>query len=340
VAARTLKKKGKQSLVTEDDISEVISELTNIPLTKISDTEGEILLNLENKIHEHMVNQEEAVRMVASSLRRARTELKASDRPIASFLFLGPTGVGKTQLAKTLSRVYFGRPEYMVRLDMSEYQHPDSVNKLIGDTGSGGYLTDRVRKSPFSLVLLDEIEKAHPDILNLFLQLLDEGRLTDGKGRTIDFTNTIIICTSNAGARYIEEAVRSNEETAVIKENLISQHLNEVMRPELINRFDGIVVFEPLSRENMVAITGLMLDDIAKMLDGKGIRFEPEEAAVRSLAEQGYDPKFGARPLRRLLQDKVEDEIARKILSGEIVRRDTVIIREDGSIEVEKASEL
>lgn len=341
VAARTLKKKGEQSLVTRDDIAEVISEQTNIPLTKISEGEGETLLHLEDKIHENMINQEEAVKMVASSLRRARTELRSSERPIASFLFLGPTGVGKTQLAKTLSRVYFGSDEYMVRVDMSEYQHQDSVKKMIGDaSGATGYLTDKVRKSPFAMVLLDEIEKAHSEILNLFLQVMDDGRLTDGRGRTVDFTNAIIIATSNAGAHYIEEAVNSGEETDIIKEKLINQELNQVMRPELINRFDGIVVFEPLSIEHIVAITELMLKEIEGMLGAKGIHLQATDEGIRRLAKQGYDPKFGARPLRRLLQEKIEDEIARKILSGEATRRDTVLIDEEGNIKIEKGEEL
>jgi len=341
VAAKTLKKKGEQSLVTRDDIAEVVSELTNIPLTNISEGESETLLHLEDKIHKNMINQEEAVKMVASSLRRARTELRSGNRPIASFLFLGPTGVGKTQLAKTVSNTYFGNDEYMIRVDMSEYQHRDSVKKMIGDaSGTSGYLTEKVRHSPFSLILLDEIEKAHADILNLFLQVMDDGRLTDGKGRTIDFTNAIIIATSNAGARYIEDAVNSGEELMAIKEHLINEELNQVMRPELINRFDGLVVFEPLSQENVVSITKLLLKEIENMLESKGIHLSTTEDGVRQLAKQGFDPKFGARPLRRLLQERIEDEIASKLLAGELERRDTVVIRRDGHLEVEKGSEL
>src|SRR3989339_579147 len=203
VAVRTAKK-GKISIASEEDISGAISEITSIPISKVGEDEGKKLLNLEKQIHERMINQVEAVEMVSASLRRARIQMREDKRPIASFLFLGPTGVGKTELAKTVSSVYFGDEKYMIRLDMSEYQHPDSIKKMIGDaSGTKGYLTEQVRKSPFSLVLLDEIEKAHGDILNLFLACFDDGRLTDGEGRTIDFTNTIIIATSNAGALYI-----------------------------------------------------------------------------------------------------------------------------------------
>jgi ATP-dependent Clp protease ATP-binding subunit ClpC len=341
VAIKTLKKRGRQSLVTQDDISEVIGEMTGIPVTKISESEGKTLLQLEERIHERMISQEEAVKMVSASLRRARTELREGTRPISSFLFLGPTGVGKTELAKAVSEVYFGDEKYMIRIDMSEYQHQASVHKMIGNSEGGrGYLTEAVRKSPFSLVLLDEVEKAHPDILNLFLQVMDDGRLTDGQGRTIDFTNSIIIATSNAGAEFIQREIHDGTPVEQIKSELINNHLNKVMRPELINRFDGIIVFEPLSMENVVDISRLMLNKIDKMLQAKGIGMYAHEEGIRKLASEGYDPKFGARPLRRLLQDKVEDQIANKILSGDLKRRDTVVITDEAGVEVEKAKEL
>lgn len=341
VAVSVAKTKGEQSVVSDEDVAIAVSQMTGIPITKIGASESKKLLNLESQIHERMIGQHEAVEMVSASLRRARAMLREGKRPIANFLFLGPTGVGKTELAKTISEVYFGDEDYMIRVDMSEYQHPDSVKKMIGDaSGAKGYLTERVRKAPFSLILLDELEKAHPDILNLFLQVMDDGRLTDGQGRTIDFTSSILIATSNAGALYIQKEVLAGTPTVEIKEVLINEYLNKVMRPEFINRFDGVIVFEPLSMEHVVDIARLMLKSISKMLEGKGINFRVEEKGVRVLAKLGYDPKFGARPLRRLLQEKVEDKIANVILSGELKRRDTLVINEDASISIEKRMEL
>ncbi len=289
-----------------------------------------------------MIGQEEAVTAISGSLRRARAELRESKRPIASFLFLGPTGVGKTELAKTVTEVYFGDEDYMIRLDMSEYQLADSVKKMIGDPASDslGYLTEAVRKKPFSLVLFDEVEKAHPDVLNLFLQMMDDGRLTDGQGRTINFTNSIIVATSNAGALYIEDAVAKGVEMSIIKQELVDNQLNKVMRPELINRFDGIIVFKPLSFDNVISITKLMLAKIKKNLELKGIDLVASEAGIKELARQGYDPKFGARPLRRLLQDKTENQIANLFLAHSIKRRDIVVIDENGDVQVEKGREL
>ncbi len=341
-------KNSKQSLsnpdkkvCTKNDVAEIISEITGIPLSKVSESEGEKLLNLEEKIHERMIGQEEAVSAVSGSLRRARAELRELSRPIASFLFLGPTGVGKTELAKSVSEVYFGSEDYMIRLDMSEYQLADSIKKMIGDVdGSIGYLTEAVRKKPFSLILFDEIEKAHPDILNLFLQILDDGRLTDGQGRTINFTNSIIISTSNAGAFFIQDSVKKNIDTSIIKQALIDEHLNQVMRPELINRFDGIIVFKPLNLENVLAIAKLMIKKIEKSLLNKGISLLYDDDGLLKLAQAGYDPKFGARPLRRLLQDKIENEIANLLLGGKLSRRDIVFINDLGQIEIEKAKDL
>ncbi|PIV51150.1 hypothetical protein CO115_03255 [Candidatus Falkowbacteria bacterium CG_4_9_14_3_um_filter_36_9] len=340
VAVKVAQTKGEAVMVDRNDIAAVISEVTGIPLLKITEEESDILLNLEAKIHERMINQEEAVNMVAASLRRARAEMSENKRPIASFLFLGPTGVGKTELAKTVADIYFGSEKNMIRLDMSEYQHQDSIGKMIGETGSRGYLTEAVRKAPFSLILLDEIEKAHKDILNLFLQVMDDGRLTDAGGRTIDFTNAIIIATSNAGAVFIQEQLRAGINIEMIKEDLINEYLNKVMRPELLNRFDGIIVFKPLSMANVEAIAGLMLKGIGKMLEAKGIRMKVAREAVKKLARAGFDPKFGARPLRRLLQDKIENVIANKILSGELVRRDTLVIDSSAEIKIEKRQKL
>ena len=324
-----------------EEVALAIEQLTGIPANKVSEDEGKKLLNLEVNIHERMVGQEEAVKAVSAALRRARADLKDNTRPIASFLFLGPTGVGKTELAKTVSEVYFGDENYMIRLDMSEYQEASSVNKIIGDAnGVIGYLTEAVRKKPFSLILLDEIEKAHPDILNLFLQLLDDGRLTDGQGRTISFFQSIIIATSNIGSLTIQDSMRQGVDVEVIKQDLIDNQLNKYMRPELINRFDGIVVFKPLTEENIVVIATLMLKKIKKSLAEKGVNFQADKDGVAILAKAGYDPKFGARPLRRLLQERVEDEIANLFLANKLKRRDTVFISSDGKIGVTTGREL
>ena len=326
---------------SKDEVALAISELTGIPASKVTASESQKLLNLENEIHNRLIGQNEAVSAVAASLRRARVQLKEDKRPIASFLFLGPTGVGKTELAKAVSAVYFGAEEYLIRLDMSEYQTVGSVAKMIGDqNGALGYLTEAVRKKPFALILLDEVEKAHPDILNLFLQLLDDGRLTDGQGRTISFTESIIIATSNIGALYIQEQIKLNTPLNVIKQELIDNQLNKYMKPELINRFDGIIAFKPLTEDDVCQVAALMLKKIKKSLTEKGINLKADKEGVASLAKEGYDPKFGARPLRRLLQDKVENSIANKILSGEIKRRDTIVINSKAEIEVEKAAEL
>lgn len=341
IAAKAFRRDPSQAVCTKEHVALAISEMTGVPAQKLTASEGQKLLSLESDIHQRMVGQEEAVAAVAASLRRARAEMKDVKRPIASFLFLGPTGVGKTELAKTVSQVYFGDENYMVRLDMSEYQHADSIRKMIGDIdGSRGYLTEAVRKKPFSLILLDEIEKAHPDILNLFLQLLDDGRLTDGQGRTISFTESIIIATSNIGALYIQEQIKAKTDLNLIKQELVDNQLNKLMRPELINRFDGIIVFKPLTEENIFRIATLMLKGIKKRLAEKGVGLQADRLGVAKLAKAGYDPKFGARPLRRLLQEKVEDQIANKILAGELKRRDTVIIDPKAEIGVLKAKEL
>ena len=341
IAVKVVKIKGAGSLVLAEDVAVAVSDLTRIPITKITESESKNLLALEEKIHQRMIDQEEAVKMVAASLRRARAQLREAKRPIANFLFLGPTGVGKTELAKTVAEVYFGAEDYMIRLDMSEYQQAESIEKMIGSpAGELGYLTEAVRKSAFSLILLDEFEKAHPNILNLFLQVMDDGRLTDGQGRTIDFTNTIIIATSNAGAVFIQEQIRAGAPIDSIKQQLINEHLIKVLRPELINRFDGVIVFKPLSLKEVNSIAKIMLGKVKKLLADKGIGMKIDEQGVEKLAQAGFDPKFGARPLRRLIQEKIEDEIANKILAGELKRRDIVVIDEQAQVQVEKGREL
>jgi len=341
IAVKVSKSKGINSLVDVEDVAEIISQKTKIPLTKITEQENQVLLNLEEKIHSRMIGQAEAVTMVAASLRRARTELREQKRPIASFLFLGPTGVGKTELAKTVAEVYFGDEDYMVRIDMSEYQRPESLEKMIGSpSGVRGYLTEAVRKAPFSLILLDEFEKAHPDILNLFLQVMDDGRLTDGAGRTINFTNCIIIATSNIGAVYIQDQIKAGASLDSIKQSLINDQLNKYLKPELINRFDGVVVFKPLELAEVESITKLMLNKVRRLLEAKGIGLKYSEEGIKKLATLGFDPKFGARPLRRLIQEKIENEIANKVLADGLKRRDTVVIDAEANIKVEKGRKL
>lgn len=341
VSVKVSEKSGLNSIVGIEDVAEAISKKTKIPLTKITEKESEVLLNLENKMHERMIGQKEAVDMVAASLRRARAELREQKRPIASFLFLGPTGVGKTELAKTVAEVYFGNEDYMIRLDMSEYQRQEAVEKMIGShDGTPGYLTEAARKAPFSLILLDEFEKAHPDILNLFLQVMDDGRLTDGSGRTINFTNCIIIATSNIGAVYIQDQIKAKISLDEIKQSLINDQLNKYLKPELINRFDGVVVFKPLALDEVESVAKLMLGKVKRLLEAKGIGFQCHEQGIKKLASMGFDPKFGARPLRRLIQDKIENKIADKVLAGELQRRDTVFINSEAETEVRKRKEL
>ena len=340
------KNKGPKAVVMGKDVAKLISEKTNIPLTSVTEEEGEKLLRLEVKIHERIVGQHEAVKMVSAALRRARAELRNTNKPIANFLFLGPTGVGKTELSKTVAEVYFGSEDDMVRLDMSEYQEQSSIYRLIGSPpgrggiGSGGYLTEAVRKNPFTMLLLDEIEKAHPDILNIFLQLMDDGRLTDGLGRTIDFTNVILIATSNAGTSFIQEKIKENWNVEQIKNQLMEDEIKQHFAPEFINRFDGVIVFKPLEIKEVIAITRIMLKQVAGRLERKGINLQATDEAITDLAEQGFSPEYGARPLRRVIQEKVSDYLANYLLKGKIGRRDTVILEGNGKIRIEKAKEL
>lgn len=334
--------KGKKEVITSEDVAGIIAEKTKIPITQVTKEEGEKLLNLEAEIHKRIIGQEEAVKQVSAALRRARAELRSDKRPIANFLFLGPTGVGKTELAKTVAATYFGSEETMIRLDMSEYQEQRSIDRLIGspDGSSTGFLTEAVRKNPFSLLLLDEIEKAHPDILNIFLQVMDDGRLTDNQGRTIDFTNVILIATSNAGTQYIQDSVQQGLSIEEIKNNLLNQELKTYFRPEFLNRFDGIIVFKPLTEEEIVQIAKLMLKKVAKRLEKKGISFKSSEEATRELAKKGFDPLYGARPLRRVIQEEVDNALANFLLSGKIERRDVAVLKPGGEIRIEKAEKL
>ncbi len=339
VASFVKSTRGEHQLITKDDVAHVIGQKTGVPVTSISQDESSKLLQLEEEMHHRVVGQAEAVSMVANALRRARAEIRSTKRPIANFLFLGPTGVGKTELAKTIAEVYFGGENRMVRLDMSEYQDVSGIYRLIGRPGEQGTgsLTEAVRQKPFSLVLLDEMEKAHPQILDLFLQVFDDGRLTDSTGRVIDFTNTIIIATSNAGTRYVQEQINAGVALETIRENLMRSELKDHFRPEFLNRFDGIVLFHALNREDTKTIAAYMLKRITKDLDARGIGFRVEESGLEHLAQVGFDPEFGARPMRRAIQDLIENKLAEMILMHQIDRRDTVVL--DGAeLRVEKGS--
>lgn len=332
--------RGGSAIILGEDVAQEIAAKTGIPVTQLTQDEADKLLNLEKEIHKRVVGQEEAVEMVSSSLRRARAELRDTNRPIANFLFVGPTGVGKTELAKAVSEVYFGNEEAMIRFDMSEYQDKASISRLIGQNKEGGLLTEAVRRKPFALLLFDELEKAHPDILNLFLQILDDGRLTDGLGRVIDFSNTIIIATSNAGAKYVQSAIAENRPMEEIKEHLLTVELQNYYRPEFLNRFDGIITFKPLTPDNILAITRLLLVKVQKRLTAKQISVEFSEDFVRELAQLGFDPLFGARPLKRVIQQRVDDSLANQLLSAKIKSRDKVIFEAGGAIRVEEARRL
>jgi ATP-dependent Clp protease ATP-binding subunit ClpC len=334
--------KGIGSTVTKEDVAKIVSAASKVPLTSVSQDEKAKLLTLETEMHKRVIGQGEAVKMVSSALRRARTELRSGGRPIANFMFLGPTGVGKTELAKTIAETYFGDEKAMIRLDMSEYQAPGSIDRLLGVPGSGqgGVFTEAVRQQPFGLILLDELEKSHPDILNVFLQVFDDGRLTDAAGRTIDFTQTIIVATSNAGSPYIQAEIKKQTPIDQIKTHLIETELAAIYRPEFLNRFDGIVVFTPLTMEDVMAIAGLMLGGVIARMDEKGIAFEVTPAAMKELAVAGYDPQFGARPLRRVIQEKVEDPLATVLLEGKVERRDKVVLDAGGDLRIEKAQAL
>jgi ATP-dependent Clp protease ATP-binding subunit ClpC len=336
------KKKGERGIILGEDVAEIIAEKTKIPVTKVTADESEKLLNLEAKIHQRLIDQEPAVKMVATALRRARAELRDIHRPIANLLFLGPTGVGKTELAKTVAEVYFGNENQMIRLDMSEYQEPSAINKLIGGNNGkeGGYLTEAVRQSPFSLLLLDEIEKAHSDILNIFLQVMADGRLTDNQGRTIDFTNVILIATANAGTQFIQDKLKSGVDIQVIRDQLINGELNKYFQPEFLNRFDGVMVFKPLAMAEVEQIAGLMIKKVAGRLAAKGINFQVAPEAMKELAVAGFDPVYGARPLRRVIQEKVEDNLANYLLQNKIGRRDMIALQPGGWFKIEKAEQF
>lgn len=318
------------SLINSEDVFALVREKTKIPLGEIGGKEKEIFLNLEEKLHQRVVNQEEAISYLAESLRRSRVGIQNPNRPIGSFLFLGPTGVGKTETAKALANVYFGSEERMIRLDMSEYSREDGLPKLIGSPEGNikGRLSEFIREEPYILLLLDELEKAHYKVGNLFLQILEDGFFTDGLGKKVNMRNAIIIATSNAGSSLIWEAVKRGAPDAALKEKVIDKiRLEGFFSPELLNRFDGIIVFKPLTLEHLKKIALLLLNNLSKRVaKEQDIYLNFNESVVDFIAARGHNPQFGARPIRRLIQDKIESMLAKKIISEEIKRGDKAII--------------
>ena len=321
--------------VTESEIADVLSRWTGIPVSKMLEGEKAKLLAMEEALHKRVVGQGEAVTAVANAIRRSRAGLSDPNRPIGSFLFLGPTGVGKTELCKTLANFLFDTEDAMVRIDMSEFMEKHSVSRMVGAPPGyvgyeeGGYLTEAVRRKPYSVILLDEVEKAHPDVFNILLQVLDDGRLTDGKGRTVDFKNTVIIMTSNLGSDIIQEV--SGESNYQQMKGLVMGAVGEHFRPEFLNRVDDIVVFHPLGKEQITAIAKIQLRSLRERLTDKGYKLELSLAALEKIADAGFDPVYGARPLKRAIQTEIENPLAQKILAGDLAENGIVKIDVRGS---------
>ena len=329
-----MEEKGLTDVLTEEDIAEIVSEWTGIPVSKMLEQDREKLVHLEEKLHERVVDQEEAVTAIANAIRRARSGLRDERRPIGSFIFLGPTGVGKTELAKALAWVLFDSEDALVRVDMSEYMEKHAVSRLIGAPPGyvgyeeGGYLTEAVLRRPYRVILFDEIEKAHPDVFNVLLQILDDGRLTDGKGRTVDFKNTVIIMTSNIASNIIQELA---DNYTVLREKVFDA-LKRTMRPEFLNRIDEIIIFRPLTLEHVKEIVDILLVDLKRRLKERNIEFEMSDSVKEFLAREGYDPAYGARPLKRTIQRYIETPLANEIIEGKIKEGKVVAELENGNI--------
>ncbi len=342
-------------VVTAEDIAHIVSSWTGIPARKLAQEESERLLHLEEELHRRVIGQDEAVEAVAKAIRRARAGLKDPRRPIGSFIFLGPTGVGKTELAKALAEALFGDEDAMVSIDMSEYMERHTVSRLVGAPPGyvgyeeGGQLTEAIRRRPYSVVLLDEIEKAHPEVFNVLLQILEEGRLTEAKGRTVDFRNTVVIMTSNVGADVLKKRAQlgfrpAQDEDAEYKsmKDKLMEEVRKTFRPEFLNRIDEIIVFHGLTRENLRQIVDLMLQRVAKRVEEHGLKLEVSEKAKEILVDEGYNPEFGARPLRRAITRLVEDPLSEEMLKGRFKEGDTVLVdaNEDGKLVFNKKEEL
>lgn len=338
------------SQVTGEDIADVVASWTGIPVSKLAEEETERLLKMEEILQQRVIGQDEAVKSISRSIRRARAGLKDPKRPIGSFIFLGPTGVGKTELARALAEAMFGDEDAMIRIDMSEYMEKHTTSRLVGSPpgyvgyDEGGQLTEKVRRKPYSVVLFDEIEKAHPEVFNILLQVLEDGRLTDSKGRTVDFRNTIIIMTSNVGASTIKQNSRlgfitgdtSQDEYEAMKNNVMDE-LKKSFRPEFLNRIDDVIVFRSLQQEQLEQIVTLMADELRKRLAEQDIYFELTDKAKKYLAKEGFDPTYGARPLRRAIQKNIEDRLSEELLRGNISQGDSILIdEEDGKLTVNR----
>ncbi len=329
-------------LVSEEDVAHIVASWTGVPVQKLTETESVKLLNMEETLHQRLIGQDEAVKAVSRAIRRARVGLKNPNRPIASFIFSGPTGVGKTELTKSLASYFFGSEEAMIRLDMSEFMERHTVSKLIGSPpgyvgfNEGGQLTEAVRRRPYTVVLFDEVEKAHPDVFNLLLQLLEDGRLTDSKGRTVDFKNTLLIMTSNIGSKVIEkgggglgfefsgDSVEDSQYNRI--KSLVNEELKQYFRPEFLNRLDEIIVFRQLSKNEVKEIAEIMLKEVFSRLNEKGIKLDVTDAFKERLVEEGYNPSYGARPLRRAVMRLLEDSLAEEVLSGRIKDGDKALV--------------
>ncbi|RDI39038.1 ATP-dependent protease ATP-binding subunit ClpC [Falsibacillus pallidus] len=332
-------KQGQEnSEVTVEDIAHVVSSWTGIPVSKLAQTETEKLLNLEEILHSRVIGQEEAVKAVSKAVRRARAGLKDPKRPIGSFIFLGPTGVGKTELARALAEAMFGDEDAMIRVDMSEYMEKHSTSRLVGSPpgyvgyDEGGQLTEKVRRKPYSVILLDEIEKAHPDVFNILLQVLEDGRLTDSKGRTVDFRNTVVIMTSNVGAdalkrnKYVGFNIQDGEQDYKDMKGKVMEELKKAFRPEFLNRIDEIIVFHSLEKDHLKQIVTLMGDQLTNRLKEQEINLELTDAAKLKIADEGFDPEYGARPLRRAIQKHIEDRLSEELLKGTVLTGQHVTI--------------
>jgi ATP-dependent Clp protease ATP-binding subunit ClpC len=347
-------KQGQEnSEVTVEDIAMVVSSWTGIPVSKLAQTETEKLLKLEEILHSRVIGQDEAVKAVAKAVRRARAGLKDPKRPIGSFIFLGPTGVGKTELARALAEAMFGDEDAMIRIDMSEYMEKHTTSRLVGSPPGyvgyeeGGQLTEKVRRKPYSVILFDEIEKAHPDVFNILLQVLEDGRLTDSKGRTVDFRNTILIMTSNVGAdtlkrnKYVGFNVQDEGQEYKDMKSKVMDELKKAFRPEFLNRIDEIIVFHSLEKTHLKEIVTLMVDQLTKRLKEQDIDLELTEAAKEKIAEEGYDPEYGARPLRRAIQKQIEDRLSEELLKGTIEKGHKIIVDvENGEFVVRHAEKV